>query len=91
MKHTPGPWVIHGTANGARIKAEDFLVVAMPKRADRPYYQKLADARLIAAAPEMYAFLNGLANDLPHSAVTQSVDMRDVRALLARIDGDDDG
>lgn len=60
MSHTRGPWqvALHSgrSFNGAAIKAPDGLSVAIiPRIADRPYDQKEADARMIAATPELLA------------------------------------
>lgn len=57
--HTPGPWSVRKAAwrssvNGASvISADGFVVVAMPRKADRPLDTKEADLSLIAAAPEL--------------------------------------
>lgn len=57
---TPGPWVVqqHRGVNGASIVADNGRrVVSLPRKADRPYSQKEADAHLIASAPDLYAAL----------------------------------
>jgi hypothetical protein len=53
-KHTPGPWTQY--ANGDQIYGADrfFITVVQSKN-------KLADARLIAAAPELLEALKNLA------------------------------
>lgn len=60
-KHTPGPWRIvrargasKAAINGAQIRTEAGLhITSITHVADKPISQKAADARLIAAAPEM--------------------------------------
>lgn len=78
-KHTPGPWryeagrdgrppyVIRGTEGG-------FVVVGMT--ADR----QEADARLIAAAPELLQALEAIVND-PYVAALGSLGMRAKRVI----------
>ena len=59
-KHSPAPWTlkIDRGANRASIFAANGLrVISLPSAADRPYEQKEADARLIAAAPDLLAAL----------------------------------
>ena len=61
VTHTPGPWFVAlcGISfNGASICSDGGVRVAtVSRKADRPYYQKAADARLIAAAPDLLAAL----------------------------------
>ena len=69
MSHTPGPWSIYETAgNGGNIPARMEVVAPESERAKRLianiYGFKLpegrANARLIAAAPELYKALEEL-------------------------------
>ena len=74
MKHTPGPW-IYGPETGpdcTRIDAENGRVIAAVRSREitsweqsRPIYswseEGAANARLIAAAPAMYALLAKIA------------------------------
>jgi hypothetical protein len=62
IEHTPGPWTIEGvgvgghykTINGARIvDCNGVCVATITRKADKPIDQKKADARLIAAAPDL--------------------------------------
>ena len=58
MTHTPGPWeVIGGTVIHAEI--EEIIIATVPEEnAVLRFNETRANARLIAAAPEMYALLN---------------------------------
>ena len=71
-KHTPGPWcyfVGNSTGRGlVRIEAEGRHIASMPRGE-----QSEADARLIAAAPELLTALKGLvdiyaSDDAPKSS-----------------------
>ena len=50
-KHTPGPWL----AAGKHITQDDGGVIAYTTAYAKPTPRQLADARLIAAAPEQHA------------------------------------
>lgn len=71
-KHTPGPWK-HGTdkafvyaMNNARIRSNRFYAAIQPGWDDVnervPHAEMLANARLIAAAPDLYKALQSLAD-----------------------------
>lgn len=49
IKHTPGPWI----AAGKHITQDDGGVVAYTTAYAKPTPRQVADARLIAAAPEL--------------------------------------
>lgn len=57
MPHTKGPWAVSlrsGSINGAAIVAPGGLVVArLPHEADRAYFDKESDARLLAVSPDL--------------------------------------
>ncbi len=54
---TPGPWRFtlgNGSSwNGAIIWSDTIKIATMTKPADKPFQQKEADTRLIAAAPDL--------------------------------------
>lgn len=56
MKHTRGPWIVGGNKQ-CSIFAADDLIAATVSNDDR---NGQADARLIAAAPDMLAALKAL-------------------------------
>lgn len=100
-KHTPGPWIEtkHTAGWGRCIVSTDSygIIVAKIGFRDRPREERDANARLIAAAPELVEALRDLCMmgilD-PHSSDDGGEDgeaaiaRRRARALLARIDGD---
>lgn len=55
-KHTPGPWQAkHGRYVNTSVRdSEGLSICAMPSTQKRPSDEQIANARLIAAAPEMY-------------------------------------
>ena len=58
MNHTPGPWATHGEATFAGHKVVDQnkrSVAAFPSNGTRPADERNANARLIAAAPDLLA------------------------------------
>lgn len=65
-KHTPGPWIIRGEGSELRITARGEIVSGVvaevrtgwPHPAQRD--EQRANARLIAAAPELLESLNAL-------------------------------
>jgi hypothetical protein len=64
-KHTPGPWKVSHEANGQwTIFAENYDVTSIPDDPDygRPS-EDPANARLIAAAPEMLEALKQVVQD----------------------------
>lgn len=63
MKHTPGPWLVAGLPDRygyESINADGPIAVAQVHRPERPPLPDVvgkANARLIAAAPDLYAAL----------------------------------
>ena len=79
---TKGKWEIEGTVPFG-IKSEASLRIAI--------VLKLSDARLIAAAPEMYELLKEELIPISDYGGIVSLSREDkIRKLLARIDGDSD-
>lgn len=58
-KHTPGPWSYAIEGDEITINCGDIYGAAtMPQdNEDFPKYEQAANARLIAASPEMYDFI----------------------------------
>ena len=54
--HTPGPWHVDKLLSIYAGEAPDYVFVALPLKAASPE-ERAANARLIAAAPAMYAAL----------------------------------
>ena len=55
IQHTPGPWTLHETVRGIRIEDSKTTVCSVFPRGD-----KEANARLIAAAPDLLEALKAL-------------------------------
>lgn len=95
-KHTPGPWTVIPTTSEVFTRGNHIRVV---QTTNSPNWHEAeaemrANARLIAEAPtkaaehaEMRAFLVQLRDETNESGKLG----REVRALLARIDGGDNG
>ena len=82
-KFTPGPWIIDEHLDIRNKRSHVIAQVShMPgKIGGKDVFnpKSMANARLIAAAPEMYAILKWL---------SESVDLYAVQDCLARIDGE---
>ena len=104
-KHTPGPWVVAGfpdnisydaiNANGPRVVAWVKRDKENPSDSDPvTLVEAKANARLIAAAPEMVELLRQVVNTLdiiPEDAAnrfTFHFDLDRLNALLAKLDGE---
>ena len=91
-QHTPGPWFITGGATRcieARIGDGLIQEVAAcgPTMADKGYGpQQEANARLIAAAPDLLEALQGLLNALPSATTHPAV--KSARAAIAKATGE---
>lgn len=59
FKGTPGPWHYEGAEDGGRVLAMDDRQTIVHQPPCNPYNEQVrADARLIAAAPELLEALN---------------------------------
>jgi hypothetical protein len=68
MKHTPAPWTIQSFPRSVTVIAEGVALAFVYPRASSPasgarYHEREANARLIAAAPELLAALKTLFDD----------------------------
>ena len=82
MAHTPGPWHIDTEDGGARILDDDELIIAGIYGFSAPDRdgQEDANARLIAAAPDLLAALKGLLESI------QDVE-RETNTMYGTLDG----
>lgn len=79
-KHTPGPWIltespVHYIGDGL----ETYEISSETKRQWIAHTLELADARLIAAAPELLSMLKKLSSE--------SIVRQEVRDLIAKAEG----
>lgn len=95
-KFTPGPWSVGGRTRGGHcvfISAQNWThfakVVVKMKGGDSDLPEGNANARLIAAAPEMAALLKRYLETaaIPIANVIINDIDADARALLSRIEG----
>ncbi len=89
---TPGPWeVIASTSFPGRYliaqsqSATPVLAVAETIQVSAPEGMEIANARLIAAAPEMYAALEALMNDEPRSTAEMLEWGKRARAAIDKV------
>jgi len=75
MKHTPGPWSQYSDTLFYTINGSDNESVAEVRTMYRTKLEAMANARLIAAAPELLEALNAVI------ATAESVDLDRVKAL----------
>lgn len=86
-KHTPGPWhVVEGklTKSALEVHANSRAICELWRRGNAK--TELANARLIAAAPEMLEALQMIANELPCLDNLMS-DKEIARAAIAKATG----
>ena len=79
-KHTKGPWQV----DCGMVQTEDGTPIAWMDR-DTPKTiptERDANARLIAAAPQLYALVRAHRISNPHDAYAETID-----ALIAQIEG----
>jgi hypothetical protein len=83
-KHTPGPWGYHVTVDGDAIVAGGGKIrVAEALVRDVSHEDERANARLIAAAPDLLAALEALARSF--SAVAYAAWTPEMHAAVAAI------
>ena len=83
-QHTPGRWNYHDYSEEFIIDCGDiFGAVILPVGNDFPREEQLANARLIAAAPDLLAALENVLPDLEHYVRTHGAGP-DRRLELAR-------
>ena len=87
IKHTPGPWRV-GTPppNGEQCIGDSKGLMVAVATTGIALNETLANARMIAAAPDLLEALEGLLNALP-SATTHPA-IKAARAAIAKAQGD---
>lgn len=91
--HTPGPWTIERDPEGMIIlgpiaHAPGVIASEYVARPHGINGRKEANARLIAAAPEMKALLEVCLRRFEREPVGVTAHIHSIRALLARIEGE---
>jgi len=87
--HTPGPWSALETEWGAKVVDEQEVTVADVPQQPMDTWEASATARLIAAAPDLYAALKNLFdNDLIRGDI-DSDHMNEVIDAMSRADWTD--
>jgi hypothetical protein len=99
MEHTPGPWKMYSGKLRPKFPTpiievqtvDGTPVVPWPgfDDSDRSKREHLANARLIAAAPEMYAFVSAVLDGCNDGGYCSCWRCNQARALLNKIDGTD--
>tara|TARA_R100000654_G_C2651491_1_gene123241 strand:+ start:405 stop:698 length:294 start_codon:yes stop_codon:yes gene_type:complete len=85
---TPGPWKV---GNYNYIRGTIFSVAVAIDLPGRDEKEKQANARLIASAPELYEQCKFLERMLAHTDHHSSPKLAQLRELLAKVDGGDEG
>lgn len=90
-KFSPGPWFASGQLIFAESKKCPIVIAAVNGLWLLTGNTFEANAALIAAAPEMYALLNNILNDLETDGSISLNDnaANDIRMLLAKARGED--
>lgn len=87
-KHTPGPWTVdYSGPSRLAIMDDAYRVIAFGNLQNEIADEDEANARLIAAAPEMRASIERMITALEDCEAGECEEAREARALLARIDG----
>ena len=96
-KHTPGPWSvlpeecdrpyirIRGTIAGGRYKVANVLTPVYEGVHEREAQETRANARLIAAAPDLYKALALAVRQNEHDMLMTGEELRQCRAALAKV------
>lgn len=81
-KHTPGPWRCVDTsyhAHDYRLLRSDGLPMPVNAMGANDHSEQRANARLIAAAPELLEALKAIANMRPRTMRSGGIDPHDMR------------
>lgn len=70
-QHTPGPWTVEGEGIRAIVRGADFTIVAVRHRLPKETHD--ANARLIAAAPDLLALAKQYASECSECGGTGAV------------------
>jgi hypothetical protein len=89
-KHTPGPWIMGEAKNGGYWVRKDatspvVYVAEVPQQLD--WYQTGANARLIAAAPELLSIARMWEDELTAPVTDKDALLALVRHVIAKAEG----
>ena len=93
-KHTPGPWHVYGDDKTLIGAADGKMMLAKTNHRhicqewSRPVEEAQANARLIAAAPELLVALKNLSAEMMFSTGREQVFVEEARAAIAKARGD---
>ena len=82
MTHTPAPWKVKGTAPSLKVTANGFTVATIIATSKANSETKEANARLIAAAPELYALVRAYVTTYPLDEYAQKA-----LAAISKVEG----
>ena len=88
-KFTQGPWIIDTDGNGIYSDTEEYQVAYISYINYNKNKEMQANARLIAAAPEMYRLLKELHAGYMEYGMIADYHNDKIYELLARIDGEE--
>ena len=86
MNHTPAPWKVKGISPSLKVTANGYTVATIIATSKADNETKTANARLIAAAPEMLAALEIA---LENTYMTHHIDQwyQDAQKLISEAKG----
>ena len=99
-QHTPGPWhtewVSWGSERDLKVVSRDGVLLTMTRTGLLSEEVMEHNARLIAAAPEMYALLLEMVNQVEEAYTegryvpgpNEAIWLEKTRALLAKVEGE---
>ena len=88
-KHTPGPWVVKSARSGFYIESQfDVIVDSLDEFGRYGAIDDEANARLIAAAPELLEALEGCIDLMDNGGTWSLEDQAAARAAIAKAKGE---
>lgn len=86
-RHTPGPWTIfeNGDIGSASVRTPDTLVIAAGQVRGATIGEAMANARLIAAAPELLAACEEFVRKVESGKARSRRSYAEMKAALAKV------
>jgi len=85
--HTPGPWSIAGSGYGLDVRCAAGNIVGMTRRFGQNPAEVEANARLVAAAPDLLAALREALRFTPDVGVAAARAVSNAQAAIAKAEG----